>query len=196
MSNNLISPLDNDIKKMLLYGCILRVWRNGRRACLRGKWETVWVQVPSLAPKEKDRKVFFYWCWVRYNVRVCHFSGSPKSTYGNFLGERRNRVKSENLRKANWSPKREFRRRRACLRGKWETVWVQVPSLAPKNTKKDPDSCVYWRATSTQSRTEYARAWKYPSSLALGSFFVFFTIYNKKRATKYFVSGVPSHTVI
>lgn len=30
------------------------MWRNGRRACLRGKWETVWVQVPPFAPIKKS----------------------------------------------------------------------------------------------------------------------------------------------
>ena len=33
--------------------------------------------------------------------------------------------------------------RRAGLRILWATVGVQVPSSAPKNAKKDPDSCVY-----------------------------------------------------
>ena len=42
----------------------LRVWRNGRRACLRGKWETVWVQVPLPAPKQHQTGVVFllYFC--------------------------------------------------------------------------------------------------------------------------------------
>lgn len=28
----------------------MRAWRNGRRACLRGMFERVWVQVPPPAP--------------------------------------------------------------------------------------------------------------------------------------------------
>ena len=30
----------------------MRAWRNGRRACLRGMFERVWVQVPPPAPKK------------------------------------------------------------------------------------------------------------------------------------------------
>ena len=30
----------------------MRAWRNGRRACLRGMFERVWVQVPPPAPNK------------------------------------------------------------------------------------------------------------------------------------------------
>ena len=31
----------------------MQAWRNGRRACLRGMFERVWVQVPPPAPLAK-----------------------------------------------------------------------------------------------------------------------------------------------
>ncbi len=42
----------------------MREWRNGRRACLRGKFERVWVQVPSLAPSKTKRKSYVAFLFV------------------------------------------------------------------------------------------------------------------------------------
>ena len=36
----------------------LRAWRNGRRACLRGMFERVWVQVPPPAPPNRSNPIF------------------------------------------------------------------------------------------------------------------------------------------
>lgn len=38
----------------------LRVWRNGRRARLRGVFERVWVQVPPLAPSKTEHIARFF----------------------------------------------------------------------------------------------------------------------------------------
>ena len=61
-------------KRVAFERCYLRfyfirvqVWRNGRRACLRGKWETVWVRLPPPAPKERldDKSSFLF---IKYLV--------------------------------------------------------------------------------------------------------------------------------
>ena len=35
---------------------MMRAWRNGRRACLRGKSERVWVRLPPPAPESKYKR--------------------------------------------------------------------------------------------------------------------------------------------
>ena len=39
-----------------------RMWWNGRHACLRGKWEIVWVQVPPSAPNANCRAFSSIFC--------------------------------------------------------------------------------------------------------------------------------------
>lgn len=48
----------------------MRAWRNGRRACLRGMFERVWVQVPPLAPRRSRKTSFF-----------CYFESKQKSKF-------------------------------------------------------------------------------------------------------------------
>ena len=40
----------------------MRMWWNGRHACLRGKWEIVWVQVPPSAPNANCRAFSSIFC--------------------------------------------------------------------------------------------------------------------------------------
>ena len=48
----------------------LRAWRNGRRACLRGMFERVWVQVPPPAPL-KLRQPQFFCCGETAKLSFC-----------------------------------------------------------------------------------------------------------------------------
>ena len=61
----------------------MRAWRNGRRACLRGKWETVWVQVPSPAPEKinpsRQGEDYFFILTSYKRLPFRHFFRVPKN---------------------------------------------------------------------------------------------------------------------
>ncbi len=46
----------------------MQVWRNGRRACLRGKWETVWVRLPPPAPSVQLDTPFSFDIKILYDI--------------------------------------------------------------------------------------------------------------------------------
>ncbi len=60
----------------------MRAWGNGRRACLRGKWETVWVQVPSPAPEKinpsRQGEDYFFILTSYKRLPFRHIIGFPK----------------------------------------------------------------------------------------------------------------------